>query len=231
MVLGALSSWPVRADVLPPPHHLECNLGEDIETDHGGQRCVARRCTSAVVCPAGWACTPREERSCDPRGAPCKTYTVSRCHKADLPRPRCPQTALEDDKRTAEVVTLLRKHQRGQDIFKRIARPLVVCYGDVREGVVQEDDVLVLQRDRPVTAQAARLAHLLAHLVWWPPFLKDQVRASQEPCTAVAARAVEIEQPAGNLESELRKSFGLPPLPEEDLRKSYEQRCREVRRK
>lgn len=124
----------------------------------------------------------------------------------------------------------MKKQPQGQELFQRVGRPLVVCYGDVREGVVQDDDLIVIQRDRTVPAQAARLAHLLAHLVWWPPFPKDQIRASHDPCPAVAATAMENEARAARLENELRTTFRLAPLPDEDLQRTYEQRCRELRK-
>ncbi len=229
--LAVLGSPGARADVVPPQDQIACTSGEDIVVDHRGTRCEPRRCPTPAVCPPGWACAPRKETNCKPRARPCEALTVRRCQKANLPEPVCPRGTTPDSKRTAQLTARLTSHPSSQGLFPRLGRPLVVCYGDVREGVVQDDGAIVLQRDRPLPAQAARLAHLLTHLAWWAPFPADEIRTSRESCEEIADRAVAAEEEAHRIENDVRRSAGLPALPVEDLRTQYAQRCRELRRR
>lgn len=220
-----------HADVLPPPQPLKCGLGQVVRTDHSGTYCQYKWCPSEAVCPEGMACVTRSETHCDPRGQPCWTGDVSRCAKADRPSPapRCPQGATADRKRTQAVFARLRTQKAGRLLAAELGRELVVCYGDVREGVLQADGALVLQRDRSVPANAARLGHLLDHLVSGLPFDEPAVRSGKLACSEVVRSAAEVERRAHKLESELRKAFGLPPLPFEDLAEEYRKRCQALR--
>jgi hypothetical protein len=222
-----------RADALPPPKPLKCEVGQTTVTDHSGTHCEQKLCASDVTCPAGTACVARSETRCDPRGQPCSTSMVSRCAKSDkpLPPPRCPPGAQADPKRTQAVLTRLRTRPTGKDLLAAPERALVICYGDVAEGVLEGDVAMVLQRDRPVPANAARLGHLLHHLIHGLPFNETIVREGGQDCGEVVANANGCEQSAHQLESELRQAFDLPPLPFQDLADQYRQRCRELRPK
>jgi hypothetical protein len=222
-----------RADVLPPPRPLKCGLGQVVETDHAGPHCEPRRCATDAVCPEGMACVSRSETHCDPRGEPCWTNLVFRCAKADsvMPAPRCPQGAMPDRKRTQEALARLRSQEAGKRLVAELGRELLVCYGNVREGVLQSDGALVLQRDRSLPANAARLGHLLHHLVRGLPFDETTVSTSGLACSEVAKTADEVERTAYALESELRKAFGLPPRAFEDLADDYQKRCQALRQR
>jgi hypothetical protein len=219
-----------RADVLPPPQPLKCGLGQEVQTDHSGTYCQYKWCPSVAVCPAGMACVARSETHCDPRGQPCWTGNVSRCAKADrpLPAPRCPPRTTADRKRTQAVFAQLGAQEAGKSLVAGLGRELVVCYGDVREGVLQADGAVVLQRDRPVPANAARLGHLLHHLVHGLPFDESAVRGGRA-CSEVVKAGGELERTAHKLESELRRAFRLSPLPFEDLSQDYRKRCQALR--
>lgn len=220
-----------QADVLPPPRPLSCGPGQDKETDHSGEHCADRRCVTDVVCPLGMACVGRGERHCDPRGGPCAPSIVNRCAKSDQAAavPRCPSGAALDRRRTQRVLARLRGHEAGKRLADAVGRPLVVCYGDVREGVVQADGAIVLERQRSEAANAARLAHLLHHLIHLLPFDESAVRAGALACEEVVRNAGVAEHMAHELESELRRAAGLPPLVFEDLSDAYRQRCQALR--
>jgi hypothetical protein len=223
----------IHADVLPPPAPLSCGPGEDATVRHGGARCEPRQCQSDVVCPVGMTCLARSETECDPRGKPCTTNVVRRCTKADAPvaAPGCPREARPDKQRSERVLAQLGRHERGKHLLGRLGRELTICYGDVREGVVQSLSVLLLQRDRTVAENAARLGHLLVHLVELLPFDEAAAREGTVPCPQLVERADQAERRAHAVESELRQSFALAPLPFEDLSAEYRARCRALRRK
>jgi hypothetical protein len=222
----------VRADALPPPVPLKCEKGQVAATDHSGNHCEYKSCASDAGCPEGMACVARSETRCDPRGQPCATSVVSRCAKTDkpVPPPRCPPQAQADAKRTQAVVARLRSRPAGKELLAALERVPAICYGDVKEGVL-EDTVVVLQRDRPAPANAARLGHLLHHLVHGLPFNEAVVREGGQDCGEVAANANGFERSAHQLETELRKAEGLPSLPFEDLSEQYRQRCQNLRPK
>jgi hypothetical protein len=138
---------------------------------------------------------------------------------------------LPDARRTRAALARLRSHEEGKQLLAELGRDLVVCYGDVHEGVLQSDGALVLQRDRSVPANAARLGHLVHHLVRGLPFDERAVRTSTLDCNALAKNAEESERSAHQLESRLRGAFGLAPLPFEDLADDYAKRCQTLRQK
>ena len=142
---------------------------------------------------------------------------------------RCPHGARSDRKRTRAVLARLRAQEAGKLLLAELGRDLVICYGDVREGVLQDDGALVLQRDRSAPANAARLGHLLHHLVRRLPFDETAARGGTLACSEIVKSAAEGERTAHQLESELRRTFGLPPLPFEDLSEEYRRRCQALR--
>jgi hypothetical protein len=221
------------ADALPPPRPLQCEVGQMPVTDHSGTHCVQKLCASHVTCPAGTTCVVSSETRCDPRGGPCATSMVSRCAKTDKPLPpsRCPPGAQADAKRTQAVLARLRTRPVGKELLAALERTPVICYGDVPEGVLEADGAVVLQRDRPVPAHAARLGHLLHHLIHGLPFNETIVRDGGQDCGEVATIADGFERSAHQLESELRQAFGLPALPFQDLTDQYRQRCQGLRPK
>jgi hypothetical protein len=224
---------PAGADVLPPPPEkpLQCGLGQDESVDHSGYHCAYRSCRTDFVCPAGMACVARSETHCDPRGQPCSTNMVGRCAKVDSkPKPlRCPTGAEPDAGRTATVLAKLGTDEDGKRTVASLARELTICYGEVSEGVVQTDGVLVLQRSRSPAANAARLGHQLLHLVQGPPLDEEAARKRERPCKDLIEWANTMEKSAHNFESQLRKKFGLAPLPYEDRSDEYAKRCQALR--
>jgi hypothetical protein len=224
---------PAGADVIPPPPEkpLTCGLGQDEAVDHSGYHCEYRSCRTDFVCPVGMACVARSETHCDPRGQPCSTNLVSRCAKTDA-KPqslRCPAGAATDAGRTATVLARLRTDEDGKRIVASLARELTMCYGDVSEGIVQTDGVLVLQRDRSPAANAARLGHLLLHLVQGPPLDEEAAHKRERSCKELTEWANTMEKSAHDFESQLRKKFGLAPLPYEDRSGEYAKRCQALR--
>jgi hypothetical protein len=141
----------------------------------------------------------------------------------------CPPGAALDARRTRTVLHSLRSQAAGAELVAALERPPVVCYGNVAEGVLQTDGVVVLQRDRAVAANAARLGHLLHHLVHGLPFDEKIVRRSDLPCDELVSKAMMAERAAHALENRLRQALHLPPLPFEDLSNSYQRRCVELR--
>jgi hypothetical protein len=177
---------------------------------------------SIVVFAAALSCGDRK---------PSWTSMVGRSEPLDStkPAPRCPPGTASDDKRTQEVLLQLGSQNEGRRLLVALGRTPRVCYGDAHEGSLQTDGALVLQRDRPPAANAARLGHLLHHLVRGLPLDETTVRASTLTCSELVRNAGLAEHTAYQLESELRRGFGLPPLPFEDLREQYRQRCQALR--
>jgi hypothetical protein len=232
-LLWATFAGQSHADVLPPPSPLQCDLGQDVTTDHSGTHCKYRICHTEAVCPPGMACLAHAEADCDPRGRPCLTRLVSRCSKTDVvsPVPRCPRGATPDPRRSEATLALLRTREDGKSVLGQLACGLTICYGEVPEGIVQSDGVLVLQNSSSKPANAARVGHLLLHLLRGAPLDEVAVRAGTLPCNQLAGKAREAEQQAHRFETLLRKAFGLEPLAFEDLFDSFTKRCQTLRRK
>ncbi len=142
----------------------------------------------------------------------------------------CPEGTALDRRRTQRVRRRLTAHQAGARLLAAAGRVPTLCYGDVREGVLRTDGILVLQRDRPLAANAARLGHLLHHLVYGLPVDENHLRTSELGCSELANRADVEEHATHKLENDLRRSFGLPPLAFEDVADAYRQRCEGLRR-
>lgn len=147
------------------------------------------------------------------------------------PARRCPPDTAPDEQRTDAVLARLRSSHSGAALLARLGQPLLLCYGDTHDGVMQSDGAVVLQRDLPIAANAARLGHLVFHLVHGPPFDEATAPSSSLSCAELAKQATAKERQAHLLETSLRKSFGLRPQAFEDLSALYERRCRNVRRK
>jgi hypothetical protein len=143
----------------------------------------------------------------------------------------CPDGTATDRKRSQTIFARLRAREEGRKLVAGLRRGPTICYGDVREGILRSDGVLVLQRDRGLPANAARLGHLIFHLVEGLPFDEAMARESELSCDALVKRAGEREKVSHDFENELRKAFGLEPLAFEDLSEQYEKRCQAVRRK
>lgn len=142
----------------------------------------------------------------------------------------CPPDATVAPERTQEVLRRLRSHRHGKTLLVASGRPPVVCYGNVREGILHADGVVVLQKDHLVAANAARLGHLLHHLVHGLPFDEKNVRGSSASCDELVRTADLAERAAHALENDLRQAFRLRPLAFEDLSDAYRQRCEALRK-
>ena len=150
---------------------------------------------------------------------------------ADSGNSVCPPGTALDSKRTQAVLHRLRSQAQGVGLLAALGRVPVVCYGDVRDGILQTDGAVVLQKERAVNANAARLGHLLHHLVHGLPFDEKIVRSGALACDVLVARADVAERAAHKLENLLRHALRLPPLPFEDLSDGYRQRCEELRQR
>lgn len=150
--------------------------------------------------------------------------------EADSGNSVCPPGAALDPERTRVVLLRLRAQAQGAKLWAALGRPPVVCYGNVPEGILQTDGAAVLQTDRAPDANAARLAHLLHHVVHGLPFDEKTVRRSPLACDALVSNADRAERAAHKLENQLRHAFRLPPLPFEDLSEGYRRRCEALRK-
>jgi hypothetical protein len=145
-------------------------------------------------------------------------------------KPACPQDSTSDPDRTRGVLRRLRSHAQGKRLLAALGRLPVVCYGDVPEGILRTDGVALLEAKHPVSANAARLGHLLHHLVHGLPFDEKIASASTIAREALVKRALLSERAAYDLENDLRQGFRLPHLAFEDTSDGYMQRCRELRK-
>lgn len=141
----------------------------------------------------------------------------------------CPAGATLAPKRTQAVLRRLGSHAEGKGLWAALGSKPAVCYGNVQEGVLHTHGVVVLQKDHAVAANAARLGHLLLHLVHGFPLDEEQARAGVAGCDELVKRADRAERAAHTLENTLRLAFGLPPLAFEDLSGAYRQRCEALR--
>jgi hypothetical protein len=149
--------------------------------------------------------------------------------------PACPDGTTADAKRTQAALRRLRSLGQGHRLLGELRRPFVVCYGDVHEGILEtgrdgKTGLLLLQRDRSAAANAARLGHLVHHLVHGPPLDEQTVRTSKLSCGELVRNAELAEHAAHELENDLRQAFRLPPLAFEDLSDDYRQRCEALRK-
>jgi hypothetical protein len=108
---------------------------------------------------------------------------------ADGGKSACPQGTTLDPKRTRAVLRRLRSHELGEGFLAALGRPLVVCYGNVPEGIVHTGRTVVLQEDHRVAANAARMGHLLHHLVHGLPFHEKAARTSILGCDDLVSKA------------------------------------------
>ncbi len=141
----------------------------------------------------------------------------------------CPTGAKLAPKRTQAVLRRLGAHAEGKGLRDALGSQPVVCYGNVPEGVLHTNGVVVLQKDHAVSANAARLGHLVFHLVHGFPLDEEQARAGAVGCDELVKIADRAEHAAHTLENTLRLAFGLPPLAFEDLSGAYRQRCEALR--
>jgi len=149
---------------------------------------------------------------------------------ADGKESTCPPDAVVAPKRTQAVLRRLRSQTQGKALLAKVGRPPVVCYGNVREGILHADAVVVLQKDHAVEANAARLGHMLHHLVYGLPFDEKKVRSGRFSCDELAGTADLAERAAHALENDLRQAFRIEPLAFEDLSNAYRQRCEALRK-
>lgn len=106
----------------------------------------------------------------------------------------CPAGTTPDRSRTRAELAWLRSQSQGNRLLAALKSPAMVCYGDVPEGILHSDGVLVLRRDRSRVANAARIGHLLHHVLHGLPLDDTTVRTSTLTCTELVTRV----QPARN---------------------------------
>ncbi|RLB60602.1 MAG: hypothetical protein DRI90_13350 [Deltaproteobacteria bacterium] len=117
----------------------------------------------------------------------------------------CPAGLRSDPQRAARLVELLESVPRGRDLVQDAPGPLHICFAEANTGVVRSDGVFVMDASGDEGAEAARLGHLLLHLIDGAPLSEplDPARA----CAVLVAEAMVAEAQAHTLELRLRRDL------------------------
>lgn len=126
--------------------------------------------------------------------------------------PRCPMGARPDEARA----TRLRARLEGTEAAGYLAAEHRICFTVHGPAVVTDEGDVMLPRDERDDALAARLGHLLEHIVRGT--LRNDPAAS---CDVLVAEALRREASAYALEIRLRDGFGLPRAPFVELETAY----------
>lgn len=119
----------------------------------------------------------------------------------------CPPGTRRDDSRARAVSALLATTREGQGLLARDARrDRPICFAAIDETVARDDGVIVLDDRASDRESAARLGHLLHHVIEGPP-LDD--RAGTTDCDARVETALAREATAYALELSLRRSLAV----------------------
>jgi len=127
----------------------------------------------------------------------------------DSPAPPCPFGFVEGVGERARLEERLRATDEGAALLDALAVNVRYCLGEIDHPVVQDGRVLVLDRRAERPARAARVAHLLHHVVHGLP-MPDPLPPAPD-CDALVARALDREAEAYALEATLRAAFEAPP--------------------
>jgi hypothetical protein len=131
----------------------------------------------------------------------------------------CPYGFSANPERTLELVARLRQDPEVSQLLDRAAGGYLVCYGAALESAVDPEHRLRLPADQPAEVLAARMAHLLEHVVVPLPTL-DQ---AQEPSERWLEQVRQREARAHELENRVRQRGGLAPLPSAVLERAMDQ--------
>lgn len=124
----------------------------------------------------------------------------------------CPMAARPDETRAARLHARL----EGTEAASYLEAEHQICFSAQGPAVVTNESVVLLPRDGDEAALAARLGHLLEHVVRGT--LRDD---PSETCDALANEALHREASAYALEIRLRDHFGLGRASFIDLEAAY----------
>lgn len=120
----------------------------------------------------------------------------------------CPHGLVESLGRAARVVAALRATDEGARWLRRLGQTEVrLCFGAVDVPVVTEDRALLLDARTDDAECAARVGHLVAHVVEGMP-MPARIEADAD-CPALVDRALVAEAEAYAVELRLRRALGL----------------------
>ncbi len=124
------------------------------------------------------------------------------------PAAPCPPGFLEPLGRSGAVLARLRATDEGARWLGELGQTEIrLCFGAVDVPVVSEDRVLMLDARADDVETAARVGHLVAHVVRGMPFPAEVLPDAD--CDAVVERALAAEAQAYGLELRLRRALGL----------------------
>ena len=119
----------------------------------------------------------------------------------------CPEAFALDEARAARVLDTLAASPSSRSLAARASElEPTLCFGPADISLVRTDRVLLVDRRLPDDEAAARVAHLLLHLVDGPPL---RVPRSVRDCDAAVARAMDAEAVALARELDVRRELGV----------------------
>lgn len=127
----------------------------------------------------------------------------------DSPAPPCPAGFVDAVGERARLEERLRSVDEGAALLDGVPVNVRYCLGEIDNPVVSDGRLLVLDERVERPERAARVGHLLHHVVHGLP-LPDPLPASPD-CDALVARALDREAGAYALEATLRAAFEVPP--------------------
>ncbi len=120
----------------------------------------------------------------------------------------CPEGFFDRIGRAELVRQRLRETTRGRALLDALGDTEVrYCFGRIEVSSIAEGRVLVLDESAADVELAARVGHLLDHVVHGPPFPAEIDRGAD--CDRVVERALQQEARAYVLEVELRRELGI----------------------
>lgn len=132
---------------------------------------------------------------------------------APAPAPVCPDGFAATPARTGRIEQRLGTTTEGRRLLELRPAETAVCYGPVAPSVVTLDEVLLVDERLGDDEAAARVAHLLMHVVEGNPLRLD----GPGDCETKVTAALVAEGAALALEVQLRDTFGVTepvgPLP------------------
>jgi hypothetical protein len=131
----------------------------------------------------------------------------------------CPDGYRSDPPRTSRVADALGRNSEGKPLLDAARGRYQVCWGEPSVPVIDAQRRLLLPRGATDAEAAARMGHLLLHVVEGIPLA--------DGC-GTRALAEQQEKKAHALEARLRAALGASPLPEtalENVLAAYRVRC------
>jgi len=127
----------------------------------------------------------------------------------DTPAPPCPAGFVEAVGERARVEERLRSTDEGAALLDALPVNVRYCLGEIDNPVVSDGRLLVLDERVERPERAARVGHLLHHVVHGLP-LPDPLPEHPD-CEALVETALDREAEAYALEATLRAAFEVPP--------------------